>query len=112
MHTLSEFLCILLQDKAEQPVHRSSGRPIFSPLRFLDEAYSEHLGGWKGEIIFFPALPMLCPWQQEQASWDTYWSMLQIIGMATPTKPGRLTLLRSTYPPLKHPDLLALMVRR
>jgi len=32
MHTLSEFLCILHQDTAEQPVHRNSSRLIFSPL--------------------------------------------------------------------------------
>ena len=60
MHTVWKFLCILHQDMAEQPVHRNSGRPIFSPLWSLDEAYSEHLGAWK-EVIFLPALQMLCP---------------------------------------------------
>ena len=32
VHTLSEFLCILLQDMVEQPVHHNSGRQIFSRL--------------------------------------------------------------------------------
>ena len=35
--------------------------------------------------------------------------MLQSIGMATLTKPALLTLRQSTYLPLKHPDLLALI---
>ena len=34
--------------------------------------------------------------------------MLQSIGMATLTKLELLVLHQSTYPPLKHPDLLAL----
>ena len=41
--------------------------------------------------------------------WDAYWSMLRVIGMVTLTKPALLALLQLTYPPLKHPDLLALI---
>ena len=32
MHTFAEFLCTLIQDMAEQPTHRNSGRPVFWPL--------------------------------------------------------------------------------
>ena len=35
--------------------------------------------------------------------------MLQLIDIATLTKPVLLALLLSAYPPLKHPDLLALI---
>ena len=35
--------------------------------------------------------------------------MLQLIGMATLTKLALLALLQSAYPPLKHPNLLALI---
>ena len=61
MRTLSKFLCILHQDMAERPAHHNSGRLIFSPLGSLDEVYSEHLGGWKDQIRFLPALQMSCP---------------------------------------------------